>query len=87
MTDDRRPPNADAVDPGPPIEALARLREEPSPVFGVRVLDAINRRILGVQAMDVPYWGFSRLLLEYVQLILGLFGVKDDDEADDRKEN
>ena len=90
MSDDRRSPpgfegpDDETVDPGPPIEALSRLREEPSSVFGMRVMESINRRILGVQALDIPAWGFTRLLLAYVQLLMSLLGIKDED---DLKEN
>lgn len=80
MNNDELPPAGD-IDPGTPVEELARLAEEPSSGFRDLVLGSINRRLLAGQALDVPWWGFSKLFLEYLQVLLKSVGFKDEDEA------
>jgi hypothetical protein len=76
----------DEVDPGPPIAELAGLAEPPSPAFVTRVLDGVNRKRTAGQMLEVTWWGWTDLLLEFVRMLFGVFGRRDDSERTERKE-
>jgi len=88
MTDPRDPngpSRADEnIDVGQPIEELAQLREEPSDQFPVHVLDGINRRMLTAQTMETSWVGITRVLMEYIQMLMSALGVRESDDKEER---
>lgn len=70
----------DGPDPGRPIEALANLREEPSPRLLANVLDVINTRQTSSQAMEIGWWGMTTFVLEMILNVFRALGTNDDDK-------
>lgn len=88
MSDPRDPSGPsredDGIDVGQPIEELAKLREDPSDRFPGHVLDGINRRMLTAQAMETSWVGITRVLMEYIQMLMSALGVRDTDDKEER---
>ena len=78
-----RPGGGADLDPGPPLSELTDLAEEPSPGFLARVLDGVNRRRTAGQMMEVTWWGWTDLLLEWLRILFGALGRRDDSERKD----
>lgn len=68
----------DEVDPGPPIDALARLRASTAPGFADRVRGRIHRRSLGLQVLELSWFGPILVAVEFLAVLFGLAGVKED---------
>lgn len=78
-------PEGTDVDPGEPIAELADLRESPPPAFIRRVVDGVDRRLLGGAAMDLPWFGLSEVILEYLTILFGFLGKGDQGGDDEEK--
>jgi hypothetical protein len=63
-------------DAGEPVRVLAELREEPSERFLGNVLDVINTRQTGSNAVELLGWGATRLVLELFESLLGAIGLR-----------
>jgi len=73
---------AEEIDTGEPIEMLRDFAEEPTPGFLGRIRRAIQRRALVSQVADLSWTGPVLVLLEYLQLLFGLFGDRKRREED-----
>lgn len=73
----------DTGDTDEPVRELAGLREEPSERFLAQVMDGIHMRQAGANAVELGWWGMTRLVLELMESMLHAIGVHGDI---DRKE-
>lgn len=69
---------ADEVDPGPPIDALARLRAPTAPGFADKVRGRIQRRSLGLQVLELSWFGPILVAVQFLVVLFGLMGFKED---------
>lgn len=76
------PAAGDDIDTGEPVAELAGLSDEPSSRFVPNVLDGINRRQTFAQALEITWWGLSRMLTEFVQAILQTIGVREEKDRE-----
>jgi len=60
---------------GEPVRELAALREEPSEQFMGRVMDGIHLRQTGANAVELGWWGVTRLCIELLESFLHAVGV------------
>jgi hypothetical protein len=61
-------------DLGAPIDELAELRAPTSGGFLGKVRDRIDRRVLAFSLLDLTWSGLGLVLLEFVEMIVGIFG-------------
>lgn len=82
------PAREDDFDPGPSIPELAGLAESPAPAepptpaFLTNVLDRVNRRRAAAHLMEVTWWGWTDLLLEWIRIVFGALGRRDTERKD-----
>ena len=68
---------------GEPIRSLSDLREPAHPGLVGRVRNAIQRRQLAADVVDLSLLGPIRLFLEYLRALLeGIFGARATDDED-----
>jgi hypothetical protein len=49
------------------------------------VLDGVDRRQTTSQALEIAWWGWTSLVLEFVQGLFQVLGVREDKVRDDSK--
>jgi hypothetical protein len=81
MTDyDDQDRNASPIDTGEPIEGLRDLEERPSDSFMISLHHRIQRRLLAADMGRLTWSGVIEVMVEFLNLIFGLIGVRDRDE-------
>lgn len=68
------------VDPGEPIQELADLEETPTPGFFQRLVDSIERRLLGADLIDLARRAVREFFHAYWNLVMSL--LKGDEKDD-----
>jgi hypothetical protein len=77
------PRNQD-IDTGEPIAELAELEVTPRFGFFDRLRNAIDRRLLGVECVDVSKNALATMFCEFWTMIMSLFAPADGNERGDR---
>ena len=77
-------PHHDSIDPGEPIAELADLELAPGSGFFDRLRNAIDRRVLGVECVDVSKNALVTMFCEFWSMIMSLFAPADGNERGDR---
>jgi hypothetical protein len=77
-------PHHNDIDPGEPVAELADLQLKPSLGFFDRLRSAIDRRVLGVECVDVSRNALAAMFCEFWAMIMSLFIPTDGDERGDR---
>jgi hypothetical protein len=81
LTDDGDPriprEPGETAETGEPVQILADLSLATSPWFLGRVRRRIRRRVLGVQILDLSWFGPVLVVFEYLKVALQFFGRDD----------
>ncbi len=76
MTDDTLGPIGATNEADERIRELAELREEPSARFVGQVMDGINARQTSAQAIEMTWWGATKLVFELIESFLDAVGLR-----------